>query len=220
MNKNASGFTVCPRRNRHGSPNAFGGLLLSLLLMQASAWAQSTTAVLFGTVHDPSGAPVPTTIVKVTNRQTGLVRSAITDSDGNYDFSLPRGLYDISASHPGFKTEVREGVALSTEDRVHLDVGLTVGEVTESVTVNATVSPVNTGSGELSRVVTGTEVEALPLNNRKLFWFSVKLRPPSDRIGEIPPFGRGFSRHKDLSVRCVFFLVFVGDADRASPLIV
>ena len=167
MNKNASGFTVCPRRNRHGSPNAFGGLLLSLLLMQASAWAQSTTAVLFGTVHDPSGAPVPTTIVRVTNRQTGLVRSAITDSDGNYDFSLPRGLYDISASHPGFKTEVREGVALSTEDCVHLDVGLTVGEVTESVTVNATVSPVNTASGELSRVVTGTEVEALPLNNRK-----------------------------------------------------
>ena len=40
MNKNGSGFTVCPRRNRRGSTNAFGGLLLFLLLMQASAWAQ------------------------------------------------------------------------------------------------------------------------------------------------------------------------------------
>ena len=101
MNKNRSGFTVCPRRNRRGSTNAFSGLLLSLLLMQASAWAQSTTAVLFGTVHDPSGARVPATSVKASNRQTGLVRTAITDSDGNYDFNLPRGLYDITASHPG-----------------------------------------------------------------------------------------------------------------------
>src|ERR1700744_169143 len=101
MTKNGSGFTVCPRRNRHGSTNAFSGLLLSLLLMQASASAQSTTAVLFGTVHDPSGAPVPAASVKASNRQTGLARTAITDSDGNYDFSLPRGLYDISASHPG-----------------------------------------------------------------------------------------------------------------------
>ena len=85
-------------------------------------------------MRDSSGSPVPAASVKVSNPQTGLIRTAITDSDGNYDFSLPRGLYDISASHPGFKTEVREGVALSTEDRVHLDVGLTVGEVTESVT--------------------------------------------------------------------------------------
>jgi Carboxypeptidase regulatory-like domain len=96
MNKNGSGFTVCPRRNRHRSTNAFGGLLLFLLLMQASAWAQSTTALLFGTVHDPSGSPVPATSVKISNRQTGLIRTAITDTDGNYDFTLPRGLYDIS----------------------------------------------------------------------------------------------------------------------------
>ena len=103
MNKNGSGFTVCARQARYHSTSSFAGLLIStLLLLQASAWAQSTTALLFGTVRDSNGSPVPAASVKVSNPQTGLIRTAITDSDGNYDFSLPRGLYDISASHPGF----------------------------------------------------------------------------------------------------------------------
>ena len=50
-----------------------------------------------------------------------------------------------------------------------------------------------------------------------LFWFSVKLRRDISPKEKIPPFGRGFSRHKDLSVRCVPF--FLGGTDFAAPLI-
>jgi hypothetical protein len=39
----------------------------------------------------------------------------------------------------------------------------------------------------------------------KVFWFSVKMRPSSGRRREIPPCGRGFSRHEDLNDPMVFY---------------
>ena len=89
MNKIGSGFTVCARQARYHLTSSFAGLLIStLLLLQASAWAQSTTALLFGTVRDSSGSPVPAASVKVSNQQTGLIRTAITDSDGELRLQL------------------------------------------------------------------------------------------------------------------------------------
>lgn len=141
--------------------------IIAMLIACPYGWAQSTTALLFGTVRDPSGSGVPGAEVKISEQRTGLARSATTTPDGNYEFTLPRGLYDVSVGHAGFKTEVREAVALSTEDRVRVDVNLSIGETTDSVVVSAMVSPVNSESSELSRVVSSREVEALPVNSRK-----------------------------------------------------
>jgi outer membrane receptor protein involved in Fe transport len=161
--------------------NTASKIILTSFLIAACAWGQSTTALIFGTVRDSSDATVPEATIKVTERQTGLTRStATTVADGNYQFTLPRGVYDLRVSHAGFKTEVRESIALSTEDRVQVDVVLSIGEVTEAIPVSAVVSPVNTAASELSRVVTGSEVAALPLNNRK---FSLL---PSLTTGVIP----------------------------------
>jgi hypothetical protein len=65
-----------------------------------------------------------------------------------------------------------------------------------------------------------------PRKSWRLFafsWLTVPVQREMERgalsVSEIPPFGRGFSRHEDLSVRCGFFFVFLGGADLAPPLI-
>jgi len=113
--------------------------IIAMLIAGPYGWAQSTTALLFGTVRDASGSGGSGAEVKISEQRTGLARSATTASDGNYEFTLPRGLYNVSVGHAGFKTEVREAVALSTEDRVRVDINLSIGETTESVAVSAMV---------------------------------------------------------------------------------
>ena len=95
--------------------------LIAFVLVAASACAQ-VSAILSGTVTDPTGAAVSAAAVTARNVETGAVRSTVTDAEGHYQyFSLPIGQYEIRGSKPGFKEEVRGGVDLVVGETATVD---------------------------------------------------------------------------------------------------
>jgi hypothetical protein len=146
---------------------------LSLLFDPALyAQSKSITASLSGTVTDPSGARIPKAAVKVTDPETGIIRSDTTTSTGEFTFALlPQGTYTLEASAPGFKTTRQSGIVLSGGDTLTTAIVLTVG-ATEQVTVNATGPLLQTQDANISTELTNQQIEELPLNLRNVLTFA------------------------------------------------
>src|SRR5437667_12681320 len=116
------------------------GLLSLVVVMMAggAVRAQETRSTLLGTVKDATGALVPGATVEITNSETNVTSTAITNNSGYYEvpYLLP-GAYTLSAGMPGFKKYVRQGIALTVNSRINIDVTLEVGAASESVTVTS-----------------------------------------------------------------------------------
>ena len=107
-----------------------------VVLCPAPASAQALYGTITGSVADDSGASVPGATVTVTNQDTGLEVSAVTDDSGAYAIrNLQPGTYTVKASLQGFKEYVQTGVPVNPNDVVRIDARLEVGALTESVTV-------------------------------------------------------------------------------------
>jgi hypothetical protein len=142
-------------------------LAAAVLLSGAPAFAQRTTASVRGTVTDQSHGVVPGVTVTATNTATGLVRTTITNGAGLYSFpDLPVGVYQVDAELSGFKKASRTDVILNVADDRAIDFELQPGTVSESVTVQASSPLIRTVGGDVSGVITGTQVRELPLNGR------------------------------------------------------
>src|SRR2546421_9486126 len=108
-------------------------LWLSLL---PSLRAQSASGTVLGSVRDSTGAAIPAATITITNQQTGFRREAPTDSNGDYEIPyVPLGAYVLTAKARGFKTVERSGLTLEIDQKARLDFVLTVGDVSETVTV-------------------------------------------------------------------------------------
>src|SRR4029077_15691486 len=102
-------------RNNRLIVSLLAALVLAALCTPASA--QRTTASVRGTVTDSSHALVPGATVTITNPDTGLSRTAVTDSDrGHTVTELPNGRYTIAVSLQGFKTATRTDLVLNVAD--------------------------------------------------------------------------------------------------------
>ena len=98
--------------------------LVAFVLAAVSACAQ-VSAILSGTVTDPSGAAISAATVTAKNVDTGAVRGAVTDAAGHYQFfSLPVGQYEIHGGKSGFTEEVRTGVHLVVGQSATVDMQL------------------------------------------------------------------------------------------------
>ena len=138
-----------------------------VLLLPLLAHAQRTTATVRGTVRDSTQAVLPGVNVTATNEETGLVRAVVTNSAGVYSVpDLPIGRYRVDAELSGFKKASRTGVILRVADEFSIDFELSAGDVSETLTVEASSSPVRVLGGDVSGVVTGEQVRELPLNGR------------------------------------------------------
>ncbi len=136
------------------------------LLSLSPVWAQ-VGAGLSGTVTDPSHALVSGATVTVKNADTGAARSATTDSAGHYQVvSLPVGAYEIDVTKVGFSEAVRTGVHLVIGQDATVDFTLTLGEVSQRVTVDADAPAVNLSTVDISGLVGPQQVQNLPLNGR------------------------------------------------------
>src|SRR5678816_891425 len=98
---------------RHWVPPVFRGLLI-LLLSVTSAWAQAvSTAQINGTVKDQGALALPGVTITVTQTDTGLTRTAVTDDTGSYVLqNLPIGPYKLEAMLQGFRTFQQTGIVL------------------------------------------------------------------------------------------------------------
>ncbi|MDR3409811.1 MAG: TonB-dependent receptor [Formivibrio sp.] len=135
----------------------------------ANAHAQVATGDILGTVTDSTGATVASASVTVKNLGTGLSRSLTTASDGEFTFTqLLPGRYEIDISAPSYKTLSIPNIVLSSGDRNRVDGKLTLGEVTETVEVQAAGGGLQTDSSTLSSSINEQATQDLPLNGRNI----------------------------------------------------
>jgi hypothetical protein len=142
------------------------GVIFGVLLLQGWLFAQST-ALLTGTVVDPSGAVVPHAAVVCRNTQTGLTYSATTNSEGLFRFpQLPTGRYELTATHPGFSQLVRKGITLLTGHSVDIRLQLTVGTTRQQIEVTSAAPVVQSTSSVVQTTIASRDMRDLPLNGR------------------------------------------------------
>jgi hypothetical protein len=143
---------------------AAAGTLIFLVSFRASA---QDLANIVGAVTDASGAVIPDVQVTVSNADRGFTRRVVSDSAGEYTAPrVPIGNYVVTLEKTGFQKLVRSGVTLQVGQTLRVDAQLQVGSSTQEVVVNATVAHVETETGAISDVVTGSQVSQLNLNAR------------------------------------------------------
>ena len=141
--------------------------MLAASLIPASLAAQAVTGTILGTVTDDTGAVLPGVTVTVTHTDTGLVRTAVTDSAGEFTVpSIPTGTYSVSAELQGFKTVMVPSLRLGVDQRLRVNVKLEVGAVSETITVVGSSPLVQTSSSELGTTVDEEQIKQLPLDGR------------------------------------------------------
>jgi hypothetical protein len=133
----------------------------------SAAWpahAQEARGTILGRAADESGAALPGVTVEVVNVKTGVVVSTQTNQQGNYQVPLLNaGTYKVTFSLTGFNTQVRDEIALRVADLLSLDAVMTIGAISESVTVTAAAAPLETASASLGQVVDLKRIEELPM---------------------------------------------------------
>ncbi|HTC34946.1 MAG TPA: TonB-dependent receptor [Bryobacteraceae bacterium] len=131
-------------------------------------FAQSLSQI-SGTVKDASGSAIPGAQITVTQTDTGVTRTAESDSSGIYSLpSLPLGPYRMEVKKEGFAGYVQSGIVLQVDTAPTIDPVLKVGAITESVQVEASAAMVETHSTGVGQVVNSQDVVELPLNGREI----------------------------------------------------
>lgn len=140
---------------------------IALSCLPSAVLAQSITAKIVGTVADSSGAAVAGAQVTVRNTGTNVTRSATTNEAGNYEFSfLPAAAYTLTVEKSGFQKSEVSQFRVSVDQVARIDVALQVGQVTETVEVQAAAIGLQTEDATVGTVIDSQKVVELPLNGR------------------------------------------------------
>ena len=126
----------------------FTVLILALWLTgHGSLLAQEFRASIIGQVNDASGAPIPGASITAVEHSTNQTYTAKSNSAGVYsvDFVLP-GQYTVTVEAPGMSKQVFSNVTLQAVQKLNLNVTLTVGQVNQEVTVNASPGLLDTAT--------------------------------------------------------------------------
>jgi len=142
--------------------------ITALSFLSASlAFCQVVGGALSGTVRDSAGGVISSAAVTVRNRETGAERKLITDANGHFAApSIAVGPYEITAAREGFDAETKTGINLAVGQSQSVDFTLTVGQLTQVITVEERASPVSVSTEPTSGLVTERQVKELPLNGR------------------------------------------------------
>lgn len=139
----------------------------TLALVPAIAWSQEFRATLSGRVTDAQIAVVPGVKVVVTQTDTGAKSETVSGTEGLYSVPfLQPGLYTITAEANGFKRYVRQGLKISTNERLTLDISLEVGQLAESITVTGESPQLDAATASVGQVITSGQVESMPMAGR------------------------------------------------------
>ncbi len=143
-------------------------LVLVSLLNCGRVYAQAT-AQISGRVQDATAAVLPGVEITATNAATGIARTAVTNESGAYVLpNLPIGTYRLEAALPGFRTYAQSGIVLEVNSSPVIDAVLEVGQVAETVEVQANAYLVETRKSGIGEVVENARILDLPLNGRNV----------------------------------------------------
>src|SRR5688572_26855119 len=141
----------------------------SWLALTCSDVMAQATAQMSGTVRDQSGAVLPGVEVTATQTDTGIARSAITNETGSYILpNLTLGPYRLEAALPGFRTYAQTGIVLQVNSNPVINAVLEVGQVSETVEVQANAALVETRNVGIGHVIENERILELPLNGRNV----------------------------------------------------
>jgi carboxypeptidase family protein/TonB-dependent receptor-like protein len=146
-------------------------LAVAIIVLRSGplAYGQAVTGSITGYVSDPSGAAIPNATVTATEMRTNIATTRNTDASGLYLITnLLPGTYTISVEAKGFKTFTQQQVQLEVGATVRLDIKLELGEVTQTITVEAQGAVLETQKTDVSRTFSGQEVSTLPTIGRNV----------------------------------------------------
>jgi hypothetical protein len=145
--------------------------LIFVALMGATlAFCQAVNGSLLGNVADSSSASIQNAKVTLTEKNTGVVRTAATNDNGNYTFpDLPPGTYTVVVELTGFKQASRSDVAVDINSAVRVDMVLQVGSSSETINVTAEAAMLQTERADTGRQIGAKMIEDLPLGGSHNF---------------------------------------------------
>ena len=175
-----------------------------LVALACSLAAQDFRATLNGRITDAQKAALAGArmVLRDAAKNESLVQMA--DREGNYVFPLIQpGTYELSASHPGFKSSRRGDLTLHVNQVATVDLQLEIGSTSEQVTVTTDLPLLDVSSGDRGGVIDGKTISEMPLNGRNPFMLaslvagvdyngSLAYQRPFDN-GAIAQFGVGGS---------------------------
>ncbi|HEV3329924.1 MAG TPA: carboxypeptidase regulatory-like domain-containing protein [Bryobacteraceae bacterium] len=143
-------------------------LTLTLIAALASvAWAQEVTAAITGQVTDPTGAAIAGATVTARDLDRGTALKTETNIDGAYNLPrLPVGHYEVRVETTGFQTAVRSGLTLELNQTARLDFTMTLGQVSQTLEVNAAPPLLQTDNTQVGTVMQANAIANLPLETR------------------------------------------------------
>ncbi|PYV33284.1 MAG: hypothetical protein DMG22_10505 [Acidobacteria bacterium] len=162
-----------------------GAALTIGLMAVPSARAQVLYGTLVGHVTDPNGAAVPGAKVHLTNQGTGVSLVALTDSAGDFTFTdVVGGPYTLQLVREGFQTFERKDIPVTNNAVARVDVGLTIGAVTQTVEVTSAAPLLQTDTSEVHANVDAPVLEQLPVplgrNYQQVYRALPGFSPPSN----------------------------------------
>lgn len=166
----------------------------------SAALAQAGQAELTGEVRDTAGAGVKGATVTAAHVETQEVATVTTGEDGIYTITKLRpGIYTITVSAASFRRVAREGVRLTTGERIRVDLNLSAGEMSDEITVSADASLLRAESSSLGQVISNRRIVDLPLNGRNFFSLitlspGVAAPPPTTAGPSLPRINGGRPR--------------------------
>ena len=143
---------------------AFFLLITIILALCVGAFGQSLSATVTGVVTDSTGGSVPDAEVIIRGESQDFTRRATSNESGFFNLpNLPAGTYSLTVTAAGFKQYSQARIELLLNQQVRVEARLEVGNVTETVTVSESVSPINYTDAVRQEGVSGLELNQLPL---------------------------------------------------------
>src|SRR2546422_10659504 len=140
-------------------------LLVGLAVLPAPA--QVSNAIVTGIVNDAQGGILPGVTITLTNAESGVVRTIVTEENGRYRLGgIPPGRYNLRAELPGFATQEVKDITLTIGLEYTKDFTLGIQGVQESITITGESPLVETTRTEVAAVVTQQQIETLPFQDR------------------------------------------------------
>ena len=174
------------------------GLLAAVICCSTLARAQlRIVGAVSGTIQDPTGAVIAKASVVLKDSKTGITKEATSTDLGTFLFpDLAVGLYEVTVTAAGFKAANLPNISVSTSHTTDVRIGMTVGQTSETVTVNAgDLQTLETSSQLVASTLGSKTITQLPVANRSNVLALARLAP-----GISPPIGGGNSgRYNNLA---------------------
>ncbi len=150
-----------------GAKLFFPLIFITSVCLNTFAQSQANSGNIEGHVSDPNGAIVAAATVTATNQQTGFQKSTTTKDDGTFSIILlPPGVYSVVISASGFTSAEVKDVTVTVGSHAPVDVALSVGSTTATVTITEPVPLVETTRTSVATTINQTSIDNLPINGR------------------------------------------------------